>query len=119
MTRAQRARESFEKLYCFNLSIFPQCMDSDNRAHNYGLLIVQAQKIVLLQEVVSDEVLAIRMTNYPIRLLSYLQPIIITSISYQYHYKNSHSPGIQLINLIFILSLASSYTIHAPLHTYV
>ena len=35
--------------------LLPQSMDSDSRAHNHWLLIAQAQKIGILQEVVSDE----------------------------------------------------------------
>ena len=63
--------------------------------------------------------LAVRMTNHPIHLLLYLQPIVITSIRYYDHHKNSHSPEKQLLGLIVILSLAFLYTIHAPLHPYI
>ena len=37
------------------------------------------------------KMLAIAMTNRPIHLLSYPQPIVITSIPYLYHHKNQHS----------------------------
>ena len=63
--------------------------------------------------------LAIRMENHPINFLPHPQPIVITSIPYLYHHKNSHSSINQFHNLIFILILAFSYTIHAPLHSYV
>ena len=41
--------------HCFNLSFFLQSIDSNNRAHNHWFLIVQAEKIDVLQIVVSDE----------------------------------------------------------------
>ena len=40
---------------CAPFSLLPQGTDSDNRPHNYWFLITQAQKIGVLQFVVSDE----------------------------------------------------------------
>ena len=60
------------------------------------------------------------MENHSIHLLPYLQLIAITSfyaiaIPWYFHIKNSNSPIIQFLNLIFILSLALSYIAHAAL----
>ena len=52
--RDQRASESCENWHCFKLFLLPQSMDSDNRAHNHGHLVTQAQKIGVQQVLVSD-----------------------------------------------------------------
>ena len=54
-SRDQGARESCEDWHRFNLSFLPESMDSDNRAHNHWILIARAEKIGMLQVVVSDE----------------------------------------------------------------
>ena len=72
------------------------------------------RKLVYSRQLSLMKILAIRIENHPIYLLSYPQSVVITSIPYLYHHKNS-----QLHNLIFILSLAFSYTIHVPLHPHV
>ena len=48
-SRDQWARESFEEWYCFNLSLLSQSMNSESRAHNHWLFIVQTLKIGVLQ----------------------------------------------------------------------
>ena len=63
--------------------------------------------------------LTIRMEKNPVYLLLYPQARVVTSIPYLHHHKNSHSPITQFLNMIFILSLAFSYTIHTSLHQYV
>ena len=54
-SREQGARESCEDWHCFNISLLPQSMDSDSRAHNHLFLIAQVQKIGVLQLVISDD----------------------------------------------------------------
>ena len=44
--------------------------------------------------------LRLRVENHSIQFLRYRQPIVITSIPYKYHNKNSNSPINQLLNLI-------------------
>ena len=56
-------------------------MGSDDKAKNRWFLIAQAQKINVMQVVVFD-VLMYGMENHQIHLLSYFQPIAITSIPY-------------------------------------
>ena len=51
----QGARIFCEDWHCFDVSILPQSMYSDNRTHNHWFLIAQVQKIGVLQVVVSDE----------------------------------------------------------------
>ena len=99
-SRDQGARESCEEWNCFNLFLLLQSMDSDNRAHN------QSQKTGVLQIIQST-------FSRALILLPLLSYSTITTT------KNSHSPGNKLLNLIFILSLAFSYTNHAPLQPYV
>ena len=55
VSRDEGARTSCEGWHCFDLSILPQNMDSDNRTHNHWFLIAQAQKDGVLQVVVSDK----------------------------------------------------------------
>ena len=57
------------------------------------------------------KMLAIRMGNHPIHLLPYPKSIL-TLLPYPANIN-------QLLNLIFILSLAFSYSNYAPLHPYV
>ena len=99
-SRDQGARESCEEWNCFNLFLLLQSMDTDNRAHN------QSQKTGVLQIIQST-------FSRALKLLPLLSYSTITTT------KNSHSPGNKLLNLIFILSLAFSYTNHAPLQPYV
>ena len=51
----QGAMESCEEWPRFNLSLLPQSMDSDSRVYNQWFLVAQAQKVGVLQVVVSDE----------------------------------------------------------------
>ena len=53
--RDQGAREYCEDWHSSNLSLLPQNMDSDNRAHNYWFLSLRLRKIGVLQVVVFDE----------------------------------------------------------------
>ena len=50
-----RTKESCEVWHCFNFSLLPQSMDSNNRANNHWFLTVQAHKIGVFQVVFSDE----------------------------------------------------------------
>ena len=54
-SRDQGVRTSCEDKHCFDLSILSKSMGSDNRTHNHWFLIAQAQKIGVLQVVVSNE----------------------------------------------------------------
>ena len=54
--------------------------------------------------------LAIRMANYPIHLLSYPQPIVITFTLYKYHQKNSDFPGNQLLKFYPKFSILMYYS---------
>ena len=78
---------------------------------------LRLRKLVYCRQLSLMKMLAIRMENRLIHLLLYPQPIVITSIPYLHHHKNSHSPINQLHSLILILSLAFSYTTHVPLHS--
>ena len=49
------AMGSLDDWLCFNLSLLPWSMDRDKRAHNHWFLVAQAQKIDVLQVVVSHE----------------------------------------------------------------
>ena len=53
--RDQGAREYCEDWHSSHLSLLPQNMDSDNRAHNYWFLSLRLRKIGVLQVVVYDE----------------------------------------------------------------
>ena len=92
----------------------------DNRTHNHWFLTIQVEKIGVLHVILSDEG-PYDKNNKPSNppSLPPTAPIVIISIPYLNHHKNPHSPGSQLLNLIFILSLAFSYFINAPLHQYV
>ena len=96
-------------LWGLTLYLLPQGLDMDNRAHKHWFLIVQGQKIGMLQIVVSNKDICNQNGKPSGHLFPYPQPIAITSILYQYHCKRSHIP----------LSLAFLNTIHAPLHPYV
>ena len=56
------------------------------------------------------KMLAIRMANYPIHLLSYPQPIVITFTLYKYHQKNSDFPGNQLLKFYPKFSILMYYS---------
>ena len=119
--RDQGAREFCEEWYSLppndNLSLLPQSMDCDNRGFNHWFLISQSHKIGVLQAVLSDE----DACNQNGKLFS---PYSLTPY---FHYFNtlliisqelivSWKPVVW--NLILILSLEFSYTVHAPLHPY-
>ena len=55
VSRDQGARTSCEDWHCFDFSILPQSMDSDNKNHNHWFLIAQAKIVGVLQVVLSDE----------------------------------------------------------------
>ena len=61
--KGSKSSDVCEKWNCFNLRLLPK--SSDNRAHNHKLFIPQAQKIGILQMVVSDA----DACNYTIHLL--------------------------------------------------
>ena len=91
--------------------------DSDNRADNHWFLIAQAQKIGVLQVVVSNEDVCNwndKRSNPPSLVPStychYIHTLLIPSQEVTF---------LNLYKLIFILSLAFSYSIHGPLHPYV
>ena len=115
--RDQGAREFCEEWHCFNLSLLPQSMDCDNRGFNHWFLISQADKIDVLHVVLSDEDACNRngklfnpysLTPY----FHYFHTLLIVSRELIVPWK----PVVW--NLILILSLEFSYTIHAPLHPY-
>ena len=54
--------------------------------------------------------LVVRMANYPIHLLSYPQPIVITFTLYKYHQKNSDFPGNQLLKFYPKFSILMYYS---------
>ena len=58
------------------------CHLSDNRARNHGFLFAQAQEIGAFLVVVSNKDVGSCNANHLVHLLSYLQPISITSILY-------------------------------------
>ena len=70
--------------HCFNISILPHSMDSDNRAHDYWFLITKAQakNWCIVCSSLWWRFYATGMANYPIHLLSYAQSIAYTSIPY-------------------------------------
>ena len=70
-SRDQEAREYCEDWHCFNLSLPPQSMDSDSRAHSQSLIFYRSDSLNWFIAGVA---------NHPIHLLSYPQPIFITSI---------------------------------------
>ena len=82
-------------------------------------LFFRLRKLVSCMQQSLIKMLAIRMQNHPIHLPSYHQSIVITSIPYYYYHNNSYSSINQILNLIFILSLAFSYNIYASLTPYV
>ena len=117
-SRDQGARESCEDWHCFNISL-PQIMDSDIRTSNPWFLMAQAQKIGVLQIVVSDEDAWNRngkLSNPPSLVPSaycrYFHTLLIPSQELAFPWK-------PVLNFIFILRLAFLYTIHVPLHPYV
>ena len=67
----QGAREYCEDWHCFNLSILPQSMDSDSRAYSQSLILYRSDSLNWFIAGVA---------NHPIHVLSYPQPIFITSI---------------------------------------
>ena len=82
-------------------------------------LSLRLRKLMYCRQQSLMKILAIGMANYPIHFFPYPQSIVITCIPYLYPHMGSHFPENQLLNLILILSLAFSYTIHAPLHSYI
>ena len=111
--KGPRSYGAMEK-HCFNLSLLPQSMDSDNRVHNHWFLITQAKKIGVLQEVSDGDI-----CNWNSKLSS--SPSFILS-SYCHYFHTLLSQELTFLNLfkvIFILRLTFSYSIHAPLHPYV
>ena len=66
-SRDQGARESFEDWQCFNFSLLPQSMDSENRAYNDWFCITQVLKTGVLQVWQTIQ-------------LTFSQPIVLTSI---------------------------------------
>ena len=58
------------------------CHLSDNRARNHMFLFVQAQEIGVLLVVISNKDISSWNANHLVHLVSYLQPIAITSILY-------------------------------------
>ena len=112
-----QAMESWEEWQCFNLSFLSLSMNSENRAHNHWFLIGQAQKIGVLQKVVSDEDVcnsngkqSSSFSLIPSTFCQYFRTLLLTSQELTF---------LNLFKLIFILRLAFSYSIHAPLHPYV
>ena len=118
--RYQGARESCDDQHCLDLSLLPQSMDSDNEVYDHWFLNAQFQKIGVMQVVVSDVDVCHRngkpfnsTFSHNLNFLS-LFPYLTDTIT-----RTPHSPGNQLLNLIFILILLFSYTIYAPLYPYV
>ena len=110
----QRTKELWSLVRIFNLSLFPQGMDSDNNAHNYWFLIAQAHKMIVLDVVVSDEDVC-NWNGKPSR------PPALTPSTFCHYFYTLLIPSqeltfLNLVQLIFILSLAFSYSIHALLH---
>ena len=96
----------------FNLSLLPQNIDSDDSAHWF--LIAQAHKMVALQVVVSDK----DVCNWNGKPASLPSP---TPSTYCHYFHTLLIPSqeltfLNLFKLVFILSLAFSFSIQAPLH---
>ena len=109
LSRDQGAQESCEDWHCFNLSLLPQSMKT-------GLTITDSlslrlRKLVYCSSALQLEQKIIQSTLIPSTCFYYFIALAIPS--------QGHSPGNQSLNMIFIVSLAFSYTIYALLHPYV
>ena len=82
------ATESCEERHCFNLSLLSESMGSDKGFTITDSLLRRLNKLVYCRQQI---LMKIRMANDPFHLLSCLQPIVIISLHYQYHHKNSNS----------------------------
>ena len=71
MSKDHWARDSYEDWHYFNLSLLPQSIDRDKRAHNHWFFIAQTQTRGALEVVVSDEDIVVRVENQPIYPLPY------------------------------------------------
>ena len=107
----QRTAELWSLVRIFNLFLF---LDSDNNAYTHCLLIAQTHKMIILHSVVSDD----DVCNWNSKPSN---PPSLTPSTYCYYFHTLLIPSqeltfLNLFKLIFILILAFSYSIYAPLH---
>ena len=110
----QRTKELWSLVSIFNLSLFPQSMGSDSRAHNHWFLVVQTYKIGILQVVVSDE----DVCNWNGKSSG---PPSLTPSTYCHYFHTLLIPSqeltfLNLFKLFSILNLAFSYNNNALPH---
>ena len=115
-SRDQGARKSCEDWNCVNLPLLPQSMESDNRAYDHWLLIAQAQKIGVLQLVVSDED-ACNGNGKPYNSPTPIPPNPFSLLPYPTNtIARTHISLETSCNPLSYLTFL--YTIHVPLHPY-
>ena len=78
--RSHGAREPYQDLHCFNLSLPPQNMNGEQSSQS--LIPYCSGSLGVLQVVVQDDSACNRNGHHPIQLLSNPQPIVITAIPY-------------------------------------